>query len=676
MGSRSRVCAKSFARSRTACLALATAAGVFQASSAFATTDNWTNAAGGSWGDNGNWSLGAPSGGNDVAFNLGSASGYTVTIPAGLPSNGNIGVRTDRVTFSLGGNKLQTSGPFSGTVSIGATAGENASLTVSGTNPTSGLEYFDGDYDFNVGTAGTGALTVDDALVRSTHGAITIGATGSLTAQNGAVLQPNLTSYIFGSASLDQSLFRSAPLIICGTLSMTNHASTDASLPAFQVTGATAAATATVTINNSSVTSAIYVGHAGQVSKPGKGSITVTNGGSLRGSIRVGNGTVTASGAGTTITDSGFASWIGQSGTSGSVAVSAGAAITFDNASGLAEVVGGNTGTGSLSISGTGSSLTVGNALNVGVDTANRAGTGLLQLDNKATGSVGGTLTIAAGGTFKVLSGATLAAVNLNLASAGATDFTGGTLKLTGGTLTAAALSVGSTTTLAGKGTITGDVTSAGTIAPTGSPTGLLTINGNLTDNAGSKTNMQLGGTTPATQYDQLHVGGALAFGGTLTVSLVNSFTPTANQSFDLLDFASHTGTFAALDLPNAGAGASWDTSQLYTTGVVKLTALMMGDTNLDGAVGVTDLGDLASHYGATSGATWRDGDFGNNGSVDVSDLGDLASNYGQAVAGRSSVSAQLAIASPAASVPEPTSAAMLIASASLIGLRSRRRRR
>lgn len=53
------------------------------------------------------------------------------------------------------------------------------------------------------------------------------------------------------------------------------------------------------------------------------------------------------------------------------------------------------------------------------------------------------------------------------------------------------------------------------------------------------------------------------------------------------------------------------------------------GDTNIDGAVNVTDLGNMASNYGVTSGATWADGDFNGDGRVDVTDLGNLASNFG-----------------------------------------------
>ncbi len=52
------------------------------------------------------------------------------------------------------------------------------------------------------------------------------------------------------------------------------------------------------------------------------------------------------------------------------------------------------------------------------------------------------------------------------------------------------------------------------------------------------------------------------------------------------------------------------------------------GDANEDGNVDVTDLGILATNYGA-GGLGWFDGDFTGDGLVDVSDLGILATNYG-----------------------------------------------
>jgi hypothetical protein len=81
----------------------------------------------------------------------------------------------------------------------------------------------------------------------------------------------------------------------------------------------------------------------------------------------------------------------------------------------------------------------------------------------------------------------------------------------------------------------------------------------------------QLGGTT-AGQFDKLSLSGTLAAGGTLDIDLINGFTPTAGNSFDILDFTTATGAFA-LSLPALGGGLSWNTSQLLTTGTISVAA-------------------------------------------------------------------------------------------------------
>jgi hypothetical protein len=78
------------------------------------------------------------------------------------------------------------------------------------------------------------------------------------------------------------------------------------------------------------------------------------------------------------------------------------------------------------------------------------------------------------------------------------------------------------------------------------------------------------------------------------------------------------------------------------------VTAAVPGDTNLDGKVDVTDLGNIASSYDSIGGIRWSAGDFNYSGRVDVTDLGDFASTYGMssgpsasaAVAATTSISA------------------------------------
>jgi hypothetical protein len=87
--------------------------------------------------------------------------------------------------------------------------------------------------------------------------------------------------------------------------------------------------------------------------------------------------------------------------------------------------------------------------------------------------------------------------------------------------------------------------------------------------------------------------------------------------------------------------------------GQVEARPTLAGDTNLDGAVDVADLGNLATNFGFSTGGVWGQGDFDYNGSVDVADLGDLATNFGLSIGGGSG-----SAASPAAMATSVVSSA------------------
>lgn len=60
--------------------------------------------------------------------------------------------------------------------------------------------------------------------------------------------------------------------------------------------------------------------------------------------------------------------------------------------------------------------------------------------------------------------------------------------------------------------------------------------------------------------------------GGTLELTLADGFSPTIGEKFDLFSPADYySGTFATIDLPPLESGGGWDTSQLYTTGIVSV---------------------------------------------------------------------------------------------------------
>jgi hypothetical protein len=144
---------------------------------------------------------------------------------------------------------------------------------------------------------------------------------------------------------------------------------------------------------------------------------------------------------------------------------------------------------------------------------------------------------------------------------------------------------------LEGTGTIMANVVNSATIAP-GLSAGILTITGDTTLTATSTVQIEIGGTTPGTQYDQLHVAGQLALGGTLNVSAISSFNPAAGNLFDFLDWGALNGKFTSVLLPGLSSPYAWYTSQLYNSGRVSVidTNFLPGDFNRDGHVNAADV--------------------------------------------------------------------------------------
>ncbi len=73
---------------------------------------------------------------------------------------------------------------------------------------------------------------------------------------------------------------------------------------------------------------------------------------------------------------------------------------------------------------------------------------------------------------------------------------------------------------------------------------GILGVGGNVILNNASLLQIELSGTTPGTQYDQMNVAGTASLDGTLNVASINSFLPSHNDQFEVLTFASRTRRF------------------------------------------------------------------------------------------------------------------------------------
>jgi len=130
--------------------------------------------------------------------------------------------------------------------------------------------------------------------------------------------------------------------------------------------------------------------------------------------------------------------------------------------------------------------------------------------------------------------------------------------------------------------------------------------------------------------------------------------------SLPLWDASGITPAFGSLPMIDYVNGNPITAENLVMIYSVDPLTTWRGDADLDGDVDLTDLSALAFNWGATAGASWRDGDFDGDGDVDLTDLSSLAFNWDQTAAG--------------APVPEPAGLAFL-AAGGLAGLRRRRRR-
>lgn len=221
-------------------------------------------------------------------------------------------------------------------------------------------------------------------------------------------------------------------------------------------------------------------------------------------------------------------------------------------------------------------------------------------------------------------------------------------------------VTVNSGGTLAGSGFITGSVANSGIVAP-GASVGTLSI-GSLVQDTSGKLQIELASVA---SYDQLNVAGSITLAGTLEVLLSGGYAPAAGAVFDILDFASRTGTFDMLTLPSLDPSLVWDASQLYVSGV--LSVALAGDYNGDDVVDAADYIVWRKNGGTQDGYdTWR----ANFGRVSFGPCG------GEACVG-SSASQDPMITSPGprAVVPEPSTFALAAAALGCAAVARRRRR-
>ncbi len=514
-----------------------------------------------------------------IGYNSNSLYGYTNvsfvnkgTIDAdsaGTLSLGGTWSNTGTITASAGGT-LDLGGTFA-TASLGSVTNAGGTVNLTGTLTNTGstlaLNATTGSWDLSGGTIQGGTVSaVGGARLEGTDqggalkGGVTLSGDPSLSdpvVLDLASAQPNVT--ISGGALT----LANATVAIEGSL--------DGSLR-FNDAAASLAGSGNVTFNNPgnpsySFDNAIFGNFSGGTLTIGPG-VTISGGLATIGSDEaslVNEGTIDADGAGTITL--GATAWS----STGTIEASGGGTLTATSAPtnfGAGTLTGGTwqvTSPGTLRVP-FGSSV-VTNAANIVVDGASaffyRNSQTTLALGGLTTNAATGSFTIEGGASFSSTAafsnaGSVLIGTGSTFAPDGSFTQTGGSTVLAGGVLgtsspaTTVNVEAGS---LAGTGTIKGNLTNSGQLSP-GSPIGTLTVTGSFNQTASGSLDVDLTGTA-AGQFSQLAAGGTATLGGALDVTVASGFVAPTGSAFAIVTAASVNGQFATTSGLNLGGGNS-----------------------------------------------------------------------------------------------------------------------
>ena len=494
------------------------------------TASKWTITSGMFVGENGNGTLNVTGGGmvSDVNGTIGDQPGAvgtanidgagstwtnSGTLTVGSQSNGSLNITN--------GGTVMVNGSFA---RIGEQPTSTSSVTVDGLGSTWTLAN-----ELDVARAGTGALMIQNRG--------TVNMTGASRASIGVVADSNGTMTVDGTGS---TFTNGGGLLVGdsgnGALHITSGGAVSNS---FGQIGSAMGSTGTATVDGAGSTwtnnGTFLVGNAGT------GMMTVTDGGAVTsGNSQIGS---SSTGVGTAIIDGNGSSW-----TTSSLYV--GGDTGGPQGTGLLRILnGGTVSSGSTTVwsSGTleigvnpvlnGTLIFVGGTLRTIADTTfpNQiilGGSGIIIDSNGFDSTLSGPINGVVGGMTKINPG-TIILTNMDTVPDG-TNIYGGVLQVDG-SLTSNVV-VKADGTLAGIGTVVGNVDNNGIVSPGDSP-GTLTITGNYMQNATGTLRIEIGGLNSGVNSDLLSVGNVatLAIGSTLQLVPFNNFHPLPGDQVTIL---------------------------------------------------------------------------------------------------------------------------------------------
>ena len=532
-----------------------------------------------------------------------------------------------------------------GTTSIGELSGGTGSVTVTG----SGSKLSGG---FSVGPLGQGSLTVSAAatvsggvVVGSNNGTGSLMVTGTGSIVSGGLLQTGSHATVtvadggtLQSTSIGTVFFRG----VTGTsirIESGGHINVPASNLGIEGASSDLASSPILTVTGAGSTwnsaGQIYLGSNpnlyGRMSIIDGGSVVTGVGSSATNSSGIialdaaGVGSVTIDGAGSNWTQDGGMS-VGFHG-NGTLSVTNSGVLSSQD--GFIGRFAGSSGNVTIDDHG---AWNTSRSFYIGGDATTAGGTAVLHMKGHSFLFVGDTLQVWSGGTIDVDDSFDPGTVLIGTSGFPSVVSPGGIYAADGGNIS-------------GNGTLPKAILYSGATISPGPSTATLHI-GTVSLASGSVVKIEI---TSASSFDKL-VTDEANLGGDIQISLLDGYVPAIGASFDILDWNTIFGSFATLSLPSLPEGRTWDTSQLYASGLISVaSAGVAGDYNGNGTVDAADYTVWRDHLGQS---VTLPGD-ATPGMVTQADYDIWKSNFGNHAGSGSGSST---------TVPEPTSFTILFA--------------